>query len=119
MTSQPVPEVSRADVQRVVRRDFPPDREVEVFALLDEYGKEGWHPERDRVHLAALKLAVGSIERLRSQIEVAKTDYRDVIAVAEYPGYMKRCSQIEGVPPDEQQRIIDADWRQYHEWLAK
>jgi hypothetical protein len=37
MTTQPTPTVTGADVERIVRRDFPADRAVEVLAMLDEY----------------------------------------------------------------------------------
>lgn len=40
MTTQPTPTVTDADVERIVQRDFPADRTVEVLAMLDEYGKE-------------------------------------------------------------------------------
>lgn len=119
MTTQPVPNVSRTDVERIVRREFPADRQAEVLALLDEYGSESWNRAPDRVHLAALKLAGESVERLRAQIEGAKCDYRDVIGAAEYPGYMKRWTRIQRLSPEERERIIEADWRQYQEWLAK
>lgn len=81
MTTQPI----SANVERVVRRDFPPDRVPEVLAILNEYGTESWHYEVDRVRLAALKIAAGSLEELRIQIKIAKTDYRDVLAPAENP----------------------------------
>jgi hypothetical protein len=56
-----------------------------------------------------------------SPIEGAKSDYRDVLAAAEYPGYFR---QVPGpgpgqVPADEEQRIIDADWKQYHDWFTR
>jgi uncharacterized protein (UPF0335 family) len=101
------------------RRDFPADRASEVLALLDGYGTEDWHSEPDRVHLAVLKFAAGSIERLRSEIENAKCDYRDVLGEAEYPGYMKRLFRIGKLPADERQRIVEADWRQYQDWLNR
>ena len=119
MTTQPHPIVTAADVERIVRRDFPADRTVEVLALLDEYGEEDWQREPDRVRLAALKLAAGDLERLRSEIEGAKRDYRDVLGPAEYPGYTQRMFRIAELPQDEQQRIIDADWSQYQEWLGR
>jgi hypothetical protein len=119
MITQPMPSVSRADVERVVRREFPPDRQAEVLTVLDEYGHDSWNHTPDRVHLAALKLAAGSIEVLRARIEDARYDHRDVIGAAEYPGYMKRGSRIQRLSPDEQKRIVDADWRQYQEWLAR
>ena len=114
---QPHPTSTRADVERIVRRDFPADREAEILALLNEYGTPDWHREPDRVHLAILKLSAGSIEHLRYQVEIAKSDYRDVLGPAEYPGYMKRMFRIDSLSSDEQQRIIDADWKQYQDWL--
>jgi hypothetical protein len=119
MTTQPHPNVTGADVERIVRRDYPADRVVEVLAMLDEYGKEDWQREPHRVRLAALKLAAGDIKRLRYEIEGAKRDYRDVLGPAEYPGYTKRMFRIAELAQDEQQRIIDADWRQYQDWLTR
>ena len=116
--SQPHPTVTRADVERIVRRDFP-DRAAEILAMLNEYGPEDWHREADRVHLAILKLSAGSIEQLRSQLEAAKSDYREVLSPAEYPGYTKRMFRIDRLSSDEQQRIIDADWKQYQDWFSK
>jgi hypothetical protein len=119
MTTQPSPTVTAADVERIVRRDFPADRTAEVLAMLDEYGQETWHRESHRVRLAALKLAAGDIKRLRYEIESAKRDYRDVLGPAEYPGYFKRMFRVGELAQDEQQRIIDADWRQYQDWLTR
>jgi len=119
MTPQPTPTITSADVERIVRRDFPTDRVPEVLAMLDEYGRETWQREADRVRLAALKLAAGSVERLRYQIEGAKCDYRDVLAPAEYPGYCKRVPRPGGLASAEEQRIIDADWKQYQDWLTR
>lgn len=119
MTTQPHPTVTGADVERIVRRDFPADRIVEVLVMLDEYGKETWQREPHRVRLAALKLAAGDIKRLRYEIEAAKRDYRDVLGPAEYPGYTKRMFRIGELAQDEQQRIIDADWRHYQDWLTR
>ena len=39
---QPHPDVSAADVERIVRRDFPPGQVHSVLAMLDEYGVEEW-----------------------------------------------------------------------------
>ena len=117
--SQPTPTVTAVDVERIVRRDFPADHTVEVLAMLDEYGRETWQREPHRVRLAALKLAAGDLKRLRYEIESAKRDYRDVLAPAEYPGYAKLVFRSEELTQDEQQRIIDADWRQYQDWLAR
>ena len=87
--------------------------------MLDEYGKESWQREAHRVRLAALKLAAGNVEKLRYEIEGAKCDYRDVLAAAEYPSYMKRMSPSAALPTEEERRIIDADWKQYQDWLTR
>src|SRR5687767_3459069 len=104
---QPTPKVSRSDVERIVRRDFPADRFDYVMTTLDEYGTKDWQRERDRVQLAVLKLAAGSLDALRRYIEWAKSDYRDVLGPAEYPGYTKKMFRIDKLPPAERQRIID------------
>ena len=53
--------------------------------MLNEHGTESWHREPHRVRPATLKLAAGSLGRLRYYIEGAKCDYRDVLATAFYP----------------------------------
>jgi hypothetical protein len=118
MPEQPVPKVNAADVERVVRRDYPAERVPEALAILGRYGGERWQSESARVLLAVLKLANGNLARLRSQIETAKMDYRDVLAYAEYPLYFDRVSGA-GDLPEGVQRIIDADWKQYQDWLTR
>jgi hypothetical protein len=105
------------DVERVVKRDFPADQFDDVIKILDEYGTKDSRCERDRVQLAVLKLAAKNLEALRSYIETAKCDYRDVLAPAEYPGY-KKTFRIYDLPAEEQQPIIDADWNHYQTWLT-
>jgi hypothetical protein len=117
--SQPTPDVTSDDVDRIVRRDFPNEQFAPITALLNEYGHEKWHRESSRVRLAVLKLAHGSVEKLRVHIEAAKSDYRDVLAAAEYPDYCKIGFRITELPADEQRRIINRDWKQYEDWLRK
>lgn len=113
---QPTPRVSRADVERIARRDFPHASFVEVLAILDKYGAEDYHREKDRVQLAVLKLAGGSREKLRREIEEAKCDYRDVLSPAEYPSYPWDARKL---PAGERKKIIAADWKQYMDWLNR
>jgi len=115
MTKQPTPEVTDEDVARIVYRDFVESEVEEVLSLLDEYGIEERHREHARVRLAALKLANGSINRLRSAIENAKCDYRDTLGPAEYSGYLKHFNNK--MTEAEKREIIDSDWKKYQEWL--
>ncbi len=114
---QPVPRVNDKDVKRIMRRDFPAAQFEDVMAVLDEYGMENWQREAPRVKLAALKLAHGDLDALRREIEVAKRDYRDVVAYAEYPEYMQSVSPSNSLSPKQVQAIIDRDWLQYNRWL--
>ena len=118
MTPQPVPVVSHADLDRVVRRDFAADDRAAALAALEAYGIEPHDREVVRVRLAALKLAKGSLPELRRQVSWAKLDYRDVIGPAEYPKAMKVRSLLE-LEDDERRRIYEADWKQYDEWLRR
>jgi hypothetical protein len=113
---QPTPKVSRDDVERIVRRDFPSSEFVNVVAVLDKYGSGKWHRERERVQVAVLKLAKGKMDALRREIENAKCDYREVIAPAEYPKYSKRFANRK-LPSEEQERIFAQDWKQYEDWF--
>ncbi len=115
MICQPTPEVTSADVERILRRDFSAGDVARAVALLERYGDESRHREVDRVRLAVLKLAAGNLERLAEQVENAAGDYRDAIGPAEYPRYLACYDQ--SLKDDEKQRIVDADWRQYQQWL--
>src|SRR5262249_52152388 len=103
MVEQPLPRVTRADVERIIRREFLPAQYDTVLALLAEYGREA-----HRVHLALLKLSAGDVDALQSNLEAAKRDYRDVLAWAEYPAYIKDVN-TRRLPPDEQKKVIYKD----------
>jgi hypothetical protein len=113
-----VPQVTRDDVLRVIRRDFSSHVPDEILRLLDEYGTQSGHSGKDRVHLAILKLSNGNIGRLRQSLEAAKTDFRDVICPAEYPKFWElglvRASQLSR---EDVEQLKKDDWEQYEEWL--
>jgi hypothetical protein len=116
---QPIPTVTAEDLERLVRRDFPPDEYDSVMTLLNEYGTENWHREKLRVHLAILRLVEGHFEQLRAHVDMAKHDYRDVLAYAEYPNYMREVPPSEMIDDSTREEIIKRDWRQHQEWLNK
>ncbi len=112
---QPIPNVSRSDVERIVLRDFGHADASRALAILDEYQSE--RGDRSRVQLAVLKLAAGRLDQLRRQIETAKFDCRDVLAPAEYPRYSCEIG-FDDVLASLRQAVIDDDWRQYESWLS-
>jgi len=116
---QPVPQVTDADIDRILRRDFQDCHIAEALAILAEYGTQPWHREPARVQIAALKLAEGSIEKLRAAIDQAKRDYREVLAPAEYPKFSHYGFRAVRLRSGERQKIYTDDWQQYQQWLKK
>jgi len=89
-----------------------------VMGVLRGSSQERLTREHPRVQLAALKLAQGNFRRLRNYIDDAQRDYRDVLAAAEYPEYMKlSVSRISQLSRKERLLIINRDWEQYQRWL--
>jgi hypothetical protein len=86
------------------------------MGVLDSYGLETWHREKHRVQLAILKLSDGNLEQLRSLVDMAKTDYRDVLAYAEHPEEFKAAFKT---PPHELDAIRQRDREQYLAWLGR
>ncbi len=86
--------------------------------ILQEYGKQEWNKPGPRVRLAILKLANGDLSQLKEHTKVAIQDFRDVLAMAEYPrwtkeiGFDRKARKVE-------RAVIDDDWRQYCEWLER
>ena len=119
VSRQPTPTVSDHDVERVVRRDFAPEKVPDVLRILEAYGMEDFEREPARVRLAALKEARGDLDRLRQQVSWAKMDFRDVLSAAEYPLATRKWTRMEKMTEAERQTIYDADWRQYEEWLVR
>jgi hypothetical protein len=119
-TADFVPKVTRDDVIRIIRRDFAHEDEQTVVRLLDEYGTEKWQPDRDRVQLAALKLSNGDVHKLREFVKTAKSDFRDVVAPAEYPGFWKvGFVGVERMSPQQVTQLKEDDWDQYHSWFHR
>jgi hypothetical protein len=96
------------------------ERARQVVAM---YGTEDYERERDRVQLAALKLSAGSIDRLVEMVQMAKTDYRDVLMWAEYPEEGQALWTLRpGLSPEEQQRLAEIrkrDRTQYDDWRGR
>lgn len=70
----------------------------EVKRKLDTYGKESFHREQSRVKLGILYLASQEPEKLDSFIDLACTDYRDLLCTAEYPHSSRRWGIEEKYP---------------------
>ncbi len=79
--------------------------------ILGEYGVESYEREADRVRLAILKLAGADLEETKKYTKIAKVDYRDVLASAEYPHQSKAGTS--------RPELIRKDKEQYEKWLGE
>lgn len=86
------------------------------MGILDLYGKESHEQGKARVQIAILKLSGGDLENLRAYVEIAISDYRDVLAYAEYPEEMSK-NTWKMSDKEEVNRIQERDRQQYIDWL--
>ena len=90
----------------------------DILKILDRYGVEVDEDSRSRVQLAVLKLSDGDIDKLADLVQIAKKDYRDVLAWAEYPEEMRTSpAEMKALPPKEVRAIRRRDREQYLQWL--
>lgn len=106
---QPVPELSEADLTRVVHREFA-DPAPAIRLLTVDYEKLTL-----RAKVAAVKISAGSTEALRGSLKQAQLDERDVIAWAEYHRFMAISVNTSGPIRDQ---AIAFDWGEYSSWLS-
>jgi hypothetical protein len=112
-------------VTRKVKQCFAGDEQAEAIRLLEtECARslpfcESYNAEDlEVVRLAVVKLAGGSLEGLRQQIEAAQTDWRDVIFFAQAPEEVNRGYYTDSNEADAETREMKArDRQQYEKWL--
>ena len=115
-----LPTVTRKDILRLVARDFPPGDQQTVRDLLDEYARAGMKDNVYRVQAAILKLSRGDVTRIQSWIEVARTDFRDVLAPAEYPELGKLgFVGVDRLDGSAREAVKARDWAQYSAWFGR
>jgi hypothetical protein len=111
---KPTPDWVATKVREVFSQENPDD----VMEILDLYGVESYERERDRVQLAILKLCEGSQEKLLHYLDVAKNDYRDVLAWAEYPDAMRlSVAETDALDTQSRRELEERDRQQYLVWL--
>ena len=110
-----VPDVSEADVERIIQRDFPQDEQEEIRGLVRKLEVR----EKARVVLSCLKNSGGDLRKLKYYLAEASGYYREHIGEAEYPNYIKKMYHIDKLSEAEVSAIYEKDKNQYLAWLYK
>ena len=111
---QPVARISDDDLVFLIQREFPND----VNVVRDKLnGIDDFFEEKNRISAAVLKLADGDITRLDEFVQRANSDFRDVLAPAEYPrqfryGFGNRTEE-------ESKEDSLQDWGEYCAWKER
>jgi len=115
--NQPVAKISFQDIERIIDRDYTLHKKSKVFAVLNQYSSDSKKLDF-RVWAGALKISEGDLGKLEKNIEKANSDFRDILAFAEYPKYSDQVGfDTDEFTEAELDSIIEEDWKQYQQWL--
>lgn len=103
-------------LKKVIKKLFPEtDKRQRVTEILERYGNASWQHEENRVRLAILKLAGVNTEMIQYFTVQACRDYRDVLAMAEYPNQMANPYMMKN-DPEGASELVQEDLKQYKDW---
>ncbi|MDE2420772.1 MAG: hypothetical protein KGO49_06265 [Gammaproteobacteria bacterium] len=94
------------DIVNAVQTAFPKSDTSTILDILDLYGTEPYEREINRVKLAIITLSEGSEDKLLYFLQIAKTDYRDVLCWVD----MKPLTAAEGEQQQQAVRQLIAMW---------
>ncbi len=101
-----------------IRKYWSDENQQAIIDILNTYGTAEFERGRTRVHLAILKLCNGDKDKLPELVAMAKRDYRDVLAYAEYPEQMKlRFVKMRDLSTSDRKALKKRDAKQYAKWL--
>ena len=104
-------------LQKALRVLYPNAAErSEIEASLQSYGRDSFHIEIPRVRLAILYLASQEPGRFADYLELARTDYRDLLCAAEYP-YSSRRWRLKEKDPDKFSKLEAKEKAEYLDWI--
>lgn len=125
VTGGPPREPLTETVSRKVRSLFPAEQYADAIRHLErECGRNlPFHEDADpqkleRVRLAVVKLSGGNLAELRNQVDVAKRDWRDVLAIAEEPeAFEIGWVALSELNAEARAALNARDQKQYDDWL--
>ncbi|MEJ2609552.1 MAG: hypothetical protein P8179_05540 [Candidatus Thiodiazotropha sp.] len=89
-----------------------------VEKKLEAYGTESVHREPARVKLGILYLISQKPENIDAFIDLACTDYRDLLCAAEYPHSSRRW-RLQEKDPEKYKKLQDKEEKEYLSWVEK
>lgn len=102
-----------------LRAMYPdPSQRSAVEGKLEAYEKESYHVEQPRVRLGILYLVSQQPEKLDQYIELACTDYRDLLCAAEYP-HSSREWRLSETDSDQYKMLQDKETSEYMAWVGR
>ena len=102
-------------VPLVMEKLFPVAAERErIWSVLDRYQSK----EPDRVRLGILKAAKGEPGEIERLAELAATDFRDLLCIAEYPLSSRRWA-LRDSDPDKYDALQEREQRMYDRWIER
>lgn len=117
-------QMDRATVKRKILHTWPEDFD-EVMGMLDMIVDpfNASRPPSPRVQLGVLKLCEGDIDEIAGLVDLANIDYRDVLALAEYPeqhrGWSHSRTDLSAAERQAYDDAVARDREQYLAWLNK
>ena len=115
MEKQPAAKISDEELDFLISREFPNDKEF-VKNSLDKLISDS-QPGKNRIAAAVLKIADKKIDKIEFLVRLANEDFRDIVSEAEYP----RASNLgfEKMSDNEHNNIYLKDWEEYSKWIGK
>lgn len=112
---QPVAKISDIDLDFLIGREFPNDKET-VKTKLDKI-KSDSQEGKNRISASVLKLAKQDLDNVDFLVRRANEDFRDIVVEAEYP----RTSSFGFGERNEEESKDDylKDWEEYSTWKEK
>jgi len=109
----------RERILRRIRRMWPGEDHRKIVGLLERYGSEKHEKDPERVQLALLKLSEGNFDSLPELVKMAKSDWQDVIAMAESPEEMRTGPvAMKRMARSESDSLRSRDRKQYSDWIS-
>ena len=101
-------------------KELYPDMKIrkKIEKQLSAYGVASHHREKYRVVLGILYLASKEPEKLSALIEMACTDYRDLLRAAEYP-HSSRHWELQKRDPEEYKKLQRKEEQEYMAWVEE